>query len=93
MLFGLGPPVAFTGPYVKIITAAGITKAAMIGAGLGDPQCRAVQIKFDFGGGWGIQLRSAWKEGLEKLLGKRATAEWEVVEYTATSVDRSSVRR
>ncbi len=26
VLFGLGPPVAFTGLYVKIITAAGITR-------------------------------------------------------------------
>jgi hypothetical protein len=99
-LLGLGPPAFFGGPYAKFTATAGVTKSADIAAGLGSPQCKALTIKFDGGGGVGTQLSSNLTAplerllgnaagSLEKLLGKTIKSEWEIFERTYTILNET----
>ncbi|MEO7205730.1 MAG: hypothetical protein ABI145_02860 [Steroidobacteraceae bacterium] len=81
VLFGLGIPATFTGPYAKFTTAVGMTKASDLSASMA-PICRSSTLKFDMGAGWGIQLTVKEADALTKLLGVKG--EWEVLERSAT---------
>jgi hypothetical protein len=83
-LVGLGPPALFAGPYGKVVTAVGVTKAADIAAGLAAPRCRSTTLKFDAGMGWGFQLTVKELGALQSLLGKQVKTEWETFEKSAT---------
>jgi hypothetical protein len=82
LMAGIGVPAFFTGPYVKLVGAAGVTHSSALNAGFAQ-DCRAITVKLDAGGGWGIAIPVPQIALLKSLL-KGAKADSEVYEFLQT---------
>jgi hypothetical protein len=81
-MVGVGVPAFFTGPYGKVVFAAGVTHSSALNGGFAQ-DCRATTLKFDAGAGWGVAIPVPQIALLKNLL-KGAKTDFEVYEVLKT---------
>jgi hypothetical protein len=90
-LLGFGTADWQAGPYVKVITAVGVTRGSAVG-GLGG--CARLTLKLDAGCGFGVQVSQAVEGWLKNVLGKdpKFKVAWEPFETMLSIFNKSMVR-